>query len=277
MLCNPSKLPFLRLLPHQHPKAHNPQFRFLMPMQLPSRKKKNTGLIVGSIVGIFVIAAGVAAYFLWYVPYAKDRDALRTYVVATNVFLRSSEMAGVEYNILDKIPYGSELITYSKGTEWAHVKINGKEGYMASPYLIEQSDFYLLNSVWGDADSRECIESSKCRMAILDFYKRNNFTGGSAGWQIHTKAKDVKPNSVSYPRLYNKSSKFTDFLFIAKNNSTGQRMLAGYSFEDETEKPVFRFMIEAPADGYIQKASVRYSEIVVLFDNNQRVSIPFRH
>lgn len=243
----------------------------------PVPKKKNTGLIVGSIVGIFVIAAGVAAYFLRYVPYAKDRDALRTYVVATNVFLRSSEMAGVEYNILDKIPYGSELITYSKGTEWAHVKINGKEGYMASPYLIEQSDFYLLNSVWGDADSRECIESSKCRMAILDFYKRNNFTGGSAGWQIYTKAKDVKPNSVSYPRLYNKSSKFTDFLFIAKNNSTGQRMLAGYSFEDETEKPVFRFMIEAPADGYIQKASVRYSEIVVLFDNNQRVSIPFRH
>lgn len=34
-------------------------------------------------------------------PYAKDRDALRTYVLADNVFLRSSQMAGVEYNILE--------------------------------------------------------------------------------------------------------------------------------------------------------------------------------
>lgn len=50
------------------------------------------------------------------IPYAKDRDALRTYVVANNVFLRSSKVAGVEYNIL-QVPYGSELITYSKDTE----------------------------------------------------------------------------------------------------------------------------------------------------------------
>ncbi len=239
--------------------------------------KKNTGLIVGSIAGVLLVAVGIAAYILWYVPYARDRDALRTYVVATNVFLRSSEMAGVEYNIVDKIPYGSELITYSKGTEWAHVKINGQEGYMASSYLIGQPDFYLLNSAWGDADSRECIESSKCRMAILDFYKRNNFTGGSNGWQIYTKAKDMKPNSVAYPRLYNKSSKFTDFLFVAKNNINGQRILAGYSFDDETEKPIFRFMTQAPAEGYIQKASVRYNNIVIQFDNNRTVTLPFQH
>ena len=101
-------------------------------------------------------------YFLWYVPYAKDRDALRTYVLADNVFLRSSPMAGVEYNILEKIPYGSELITYNKNAEWASVKVNGIEGYMASPYLLTQADFNLLNGVWGDTDSRMCISSSKC-------------------------------------------------------------------------------------------------------------------
>lgn len=30
--------------------------------------------------------------------------------------------------------------------------------------------------------TKERIESSKCRLAILDFYKRNNLTSGSNGW-----------------------------------------------------------------------------------------------
>ena len=237
-------------------------------------KKTNTGLIVGIVVGLLVLIGGVAGYFVWYVPYAKDRDALRTYVMATNVFLRSSEMAGVEYNVLGKIPYGSELITYEKGEEWAHVKVNGTEGYMASSYLLEGADFTLLNSVWGDMDSRDCIESSKCRMAILDFYKQNKLTGGSSGWQIYTKAKNQKPNTVFYPRIYDKGSKFTDFFFVIKNNASGQRTLVGYSFEDETEKPIYRFMIEAPEDGYIQKVYSRGGNVVVQFDNYQNVTVP---
>ena len=237
-------------------------------------KKTNTGLIVGIVVGLLVLIGGVAGYFVWYVPYAKDRDALRTYVMATNVFLRSSEMAGVEYNVLGKIPYGSELITYEKGEEWAHVKVNGTEGYMASSYLLEGADFTLLNSVWGDMDSRDCIESSKCRMAILDFYKQNKLTGGSSGWQIYTKTKNQKPNTVFYPRIYDKGSKFTDFFFVVKNNASGQRTLVGYSFEDETEKPIYRFMIEAPEDGYIQKVYSRGGNVVVQFDNYQNVTVP---
>lgn len=237
-------------------------------------KKTNTGLIVGIVVGLLVLIGGVAGYFVWYVPYAKDRDALRTYVMATNVFLRSSEMAGVEYNVLGKIPYGSELITYEKGEEWAHVKVNGTEGYMASSYLLEGADFTLLNSVWGDMDSRDCIESSKCRMAILDFYKQNKLTGGSSGWQIYTKTKNQKPNTVFYPRIYDKGSKFTDFFFVIKNNASGQRTLVGYSFEDETEKPIYRFMIEAPEDGYIQKVYSRGGNVVVQFDNYQNVTVP---
>lgn len=106
-------------------------------------------------------------------------------------------MAGVEYNILEKIPYGSELITYNKNAEWASVKVNGIEGYMASPYLLTQADFNLLNGVWGDTDSRMCISSSKCRLAILDFYKDNQLASGSTGWQIYTKTKGRSPIQCS--------------------------------------------------------------------------------
>ena len=87
-------------------------------------------------MGVLLLAGSLVGYFVLYVPYAKDRDALRMYVVADNVFLRSSRMSCVEYNILEKIPYGSELITYNKDSEWASVKVNGTEGYMAAPYLL---------------------------------------------------------------------------------------------------------------------------------------------
>lgn len=242
---------------------------------VPVSKKANTGVIIGIVLGVLLLAGSLVGYFVWYVPYAKDRDALRMYVVADNVFLRSSCMSGVEYNILEKIPYGSELITYNKDSEWASVKVNGTEGYMAAPYLLAQADFNLLNGVWGDMDSKLCISSSKCRLAILDFYKRNQLMSGTSGWQIYTKAKEQKPNTVFYPRLYNKSSKFTDFIFIIKNNASGERMVVGYSFEDETEAPVFRFSMEAPSTGYIKNVKASYGKIQISMDNYATIEIPF--
>lgn len=236
--------------------------------------KGNTKMIVAVAVAVLVLAGGLLGYFLWYVPYAKDRDALRTYVLANNVFLRSSQMAGVEYNILDKLPYGSELITYEKSAEWASVKVKGMVGYVASLYLLVQADFVLLNGVWGDVDSKECIESSKCRLAILDFYKKNGLASGSGGWQVYTKAKNQKPNTVFYPRIYNKNSKFTDFVFIVKDNASGKRMVVGYSFDDETERPIFRFKSDAPTEGYIKNVSASYNTLKVEFDDNYKVELP---
>lgn len=233
----------------------------------------NVKAVVAVVVAVLVLAGGALTYFLWYVPYAKDRDALRTYVLATNVFLRSSQMAGVEYNILDKIPYGSELITYEKGTEWASVKVNGRTGFMASPYLLTREDFGLLNGVWGDADSRECIASSKCRLAILHYFKEAGLASGVQGCQIYTKARDQKPNSVFYPRIYDRGSKFTDFVFIVKDNATADRRLVCYSFDDETELPIFRFVTAAPADGYIKNVKNSGELILVTFDNGETLQV----
>lgn len=131
--------------------------------QTPTSTKRNNTLIIGIVIGALAFVGLIAGYFMWYVPYAKDRDALRTYVVANNVFFRSSKVAGVEYNILSKVPYGSELITYSKDMEWAEIKVNGMKGFVASPYLLEWNDFKLLNDIWGSADTKEYIESSKCQ------------------------------------------------------------------------------------------------------------------
>lgn len=218
-------------------------------------KPGNTKML-GILVGVLAIICLIAGYFMWYMPYAKDRDALRTYVVANNVFLRSSQMAGVEYNIIQKVPYGSELITYSKDKDWSEVKVNGVTGYVASPYLLSWTDFCLLNGVWGSADTKEYIESSKCRLALVDYCKRNRLTTGSNAWQLHTLQKDVKPNNVLFPRLKNGYDKFTEFAFILKNNLTQERRLALYSFEEETEKPVFLHEESAPGDGLIKNIKI---------------------
>lgn len=241
--------------------------------QTPTSVNRNNTLIIGIAIGALVLVGLIVGYFMWYVPYAKDRDALRTYVVANNVFLRSSKVAGVEYNILSKVPYGSELITYSKDMEWAEIKVNGVEGFIASPYLLEWNDFKLLNDVWGSADTKEYIESSKCRLAILDYCKRNQFTTGNNGWQLYTLQKNVKPNNVLFPRLNNGYDKFTEFAFILKNDATQERRFAIYSFDEETEQPIFLYDENAPEDGQIK--NVKYingrNEYNVIYTGNNAV------
>ena len=241
-----------------------------------SPKQSNT-LMIGIAIGTLTLVGLIVGYFMWYVPYAKDRDALRTYVGATNVFLRSSQIAGVDNNILERIAYGSEVITYEKGTEWSRVKVNDLEGYMASSFLLNQSDFELLNSVWGNEEAKENIATFRCRMAILDFYRQHEMSGGSTGWQIYAKETEGLPNTVTYPKLYEKNGKFANFFFIVKNNTTGNRRLAGYSFEDETEKPVFRFVIDVPEYGDIKRIRTYKGDMTIEFDNRKKVSFPYYH
>lgn len=270
--------PALQPAPVSQPAQSQPSFQNRQSAPTPpplAQTKKSNGMAIGIAVAAVIVIGLIATYFTWYVSYAKDRDALRTYVVATNVFLRSSQVAGVEYNVLNKLPYGSELITYSISGEWAEVKANGTTGYVASAYLLNQADFNLLHGVWGNMDARDCIISSKCRLAILDYYKSHALSSGSTGWQIYTKQKDQKPNTVSYPRLCNKGSKFTDFIFIAKNNATGERTLACYSFEDETERPIFRFDTTAPADGYIRSVQGSYTGARIVFDTGAELNVEF--
>lgn len=236
--------------------------------------KSNLIVLISILAGVLLAVGGILSYFFWYTPYVKDRDAPRTYVVATNVFLRSSRMAGVEYNILGKVPYGTEVITYNKLGDWAEVKVDGQEGVIATPYLLDSLSFALLNGVWSDNDAKECIESSKCRLAILDYLKKNYLQSGPNGWQLYTRPINQKPNTVFYPRIYDKYSKYTDFVFIISDNATGNRILVCYSFEDATEKPIFRFSMGAPQTGFIKNIVSRYGGVRVVFDNNEYINVP---
>jgi hypothetical protein len=227
-------------------------------------------LLVG--LALLLLVGGLVGYFIFYEPYVTDRDAPRYYVyTATNTFLRSTQVAGVDYNVIGRVPYGSELIVYENGTEWSNIKWKNGEtalkGYMASPYILPQKDFFLLNSIWGDTDSKEVINTSKCRLALLNFYKENNYYGvidyqimqdvfGVSSipseniWQVFSKDKASKSNTSYFKRITNPNSKFTDFAVIIKNTDTGRRKCLLFSFSDD-ETPYFEYQEDAPYEGDI--------------------------
>lgn len=206
---------------------------------------------------LVIVALLWGGYKYWYKDYKNEKDAPRYYVYADKLFLRSSAVADVEYNRKTTLSYGSELITLSNENGWAYVKANGKSGYVASDYILESADFQLLNGVWGNNEAREVVSTSKCRLALFDYLKSNNLQTGNTAWQLFTKQKDVKPNSVLYPRLNDGYDYFTEFAFILKNNTTGQRKLVIYAFE-ENEMPVLCYTEDAPEFGDIR--SITYNQ-----------------
>ena len=232
----------------------------------------------GSWLIFLIVLASIiaAAYHFWYKDYRIDQAPPRTYVYATNLFLRSSKVADVDDNRLGTIPYGSELITYSNENGWAYVKADGQKGYVSSDYLLDTSDFLLLNSVWGNEEAKEVVSTAKYRLALLDYYKRAGLQGGTE-WQLYTKALGAKEDNVFYSRLFNKNSPFVDFAFLLKNNQTGERRFVLYSVDNETEQPIFCHAMEAPKDAFIndiicdkRSSNVR---ITVYYSNGDKTTV----
>ena len=177
------------------------------------------------------------------------------------------------------MPYGTELITYEIDSEWARVKVNSpngdkQEGYVASSYILNKADFFLMNSIFGNQDSKETIITTKCRIALLNYFKERQYIGkiddqmrveagitivpnGENQWQVFTKPKDAKPNSVLFKRLYNKDSQFTDFAVIITNSVTGKKKLL-YFYFDEDETPHLLAEQDAPSQGYIVDIKYEY-------------------
>ena len=238
-------------------------------------EKKKTGgpnLIILSAV-LSVVILGLGGFFLYnnvIKPRKIDKAAPRYYTFVPSVVLRSSRNSGADYNKIGSLPYGTELITYDYRYDWSEVKVNsvngeGKplKGYIASPYILDKKDFFLLNSIFGDVDSKIIIETAKCRRALLDYYKSQQYIGRMSSeeaselglplpsygnqWQVYCLPKGSYTNNVYFKRILRKDSKFTDFAVIIKNINSGERKLLYFGFEDD-ETP--RLAVEQPAPEY---------------------------
>ena len=247
----------------------------------PPPKPFPKSVVVVSLL-FLVLTGGFLVNIFYFKPLKRDREAPRYYSFADNVIFRSSQVSGVEHNKISTLPYGTELITYDFGTEWAYGKIDGKEGYISTKLLLNKKDFYLLNSIFGDVESKNVIETAKCRKALLKYFKDKNLIGKmdttiqrevfgnqqplKEVWQVFAKGKDIKPNSVFFSRIFDPHSKYTDFAVVLKNIISGNRRLLIFNFSD-TEEAILIDDEPAPALGdilSIQKMTggfinVRYS------------------
>lgn len=266
----------------------NPAPTYSVPVAPPpdsiayQQAKKGNGTLIGIIVLLALIICGVGGYLYYdnvYLPEKIDREAPRYYSMANVIVLRSSRSAGADFNKVASLPYGTELITYEIDSEWARVKVNSQngekqEGFVASQYILNKADFFLMNSIFGNQDSKETIITTKCRIALLNYFKERQYIGKiddqmrvDAGittvpnsenqWQVFTKPKDAKPNSVFFKRLYNKDSQFTDFAVIITNSVTGIKRLL-YFYFDEDETPHLLTEQDAPSQGYIVDIKYEY-------------------
>lgn len=244
--------------------------------------KKSNSTLIAIISLLAVIICGAGGYFYYnniYLPAKIDREAPRYYTSANVVVLRSSRSAGADFNKVASLPYGTELITYEHDSEWSRVKVNSQngekqEGYVASPYILNKTDFFLMNSIFGNQESKETIITNKCRLALLNYFKEKRYVGkideqmriesgititpsSENQWQVFTKPKDAKPNNVLFKRLYNKNSQFTDFAVIITNSVTNARKLLYFYFDDD-ETPHLLTEQDAPEQGYIVNATYEY-------------------
>lgn len=238
------------------------QEEILRRQRQKEKAKKNRKRFWRICTFLAVIAAIVMLAYK-YMPGLLEGDNTDTprYYTYTNLNLRSSKDASSSKNQITIIPYGTKLIVYDMDADgWATVKIdqpgNGKKGYVASEFLVNSTNFDLLDKVWGNEEAKEAVNTAKCRYAILNYLNENTLPTGPTGWQLFTEAKDKTPNTVIFPRLSNGYNDFSDFGFILKNNETKERKLVVYSFE-KNGTPVLVHEAKAPEDGLI--SSLKYS------------------
>lgn len=252
---------------------HTPAFEV---KDAPKKKSHSWIWITSALLVLLLLGGGGFGYWYYqtiYIPEKIDRESPRTYPIV-NVQLRSSKMAGGDFNKLITVPFGGELITYEKDGEWAKVKYivpgtdNKYEGYVASPYLVDKKDFYILNSILADNDVREVIATAKVRKALLDYFKSKGYVGVLAlelqsevgitssnenQWQVIFHHGQSKPNEVLFTRMVNANSKFTDMAVLIENINSHDRKLLYFYFDDD-ETPHLLFDGDAPKEGNIESA-----------------------
>ena len=232
----------------------------------PSATKKGQPLILWVAISLLLISGSVAAYYFFIGSYLADKDGVRMYTFSYfNTNLRSTKIAGIDYNIIDKLPYGTQLLVYNTEQGWAQVKYNKIKGYVSSDFLLYEDDFLLLHSIFAGKNASECLSESRYRRALLNYFKSNHIYGRTVnlsdnspyymfqtGWQVHTQQKGTRPNTILFVNASDKNSKFQDMAVIIKKNDTNQRKCLLFAFDNNTEQSLLVYEEDAPETGYIQ-------------------------
>lgn len=245
------------------------------PKPAPVSKKSFSGTQISVVVGLALLLLGTAGYFFLLKPYLDDKNAEKYYSFVDNLAMRSSPVAGVDFSAIQALGYGSEVLVYSKENNWASGKSRDQKGFVSMDYILPKKDFYELNGIFGDQETKAGVPTAKCRLALLRYFQdstKRQIMGkidpeiqkqiygkvkNNQVWQVFSKGKDKYPDAVFFPRFSNSTSKYSDFACLIKNISTGERKFLLFAFSDSGEPQLINEQT-APITGDISKISETY-------------------
>ena len=254
--------------------------------QEPEKKKSNKGMLILCII-LSVLVLGGGGYFV-YTKFLKNGKSGKAsedtpketyYTFIPSVSVRSSKDTDRNDNIYCKLSYGEKVPTYSHGSQWSKVMVDAIDpddppikGYIPSKYLVKKKDLVLLNSIFGDSESKAIIETYRCRKAILDYFKEHNYIGKMSSedrkkysypepasdnqWQIFCQPKNSSTNTVLFKTVLYNDAKYKDFSVIIKNIRTGERKFLCFAFEED-ETPHLAVEQPAPKHGNIRNVLLK--------------------
>lgn len=257
---------------------------------VPAKASLSTKQIAIIVIALLIIVGGVLGFLYYknvYLPKKIDAEAPRYYTVATNVRMRSTPDFDIEHNKLQTLPYGTELIVYdSVPGEYYYAKVEKRDargkvvkdqtyvGYISAPYVMNKSDYYLLNSIFGNDESKKMLNETRYRRSLLNYFKTNGYFGvmsqrqqqelgieseyaNAQHWQVFCKDSKSKENSVYRARKYNKDSKYKDLCVIITNVENRELRLLYFAYDDN-ENEIYSGSMQGSPDGpYIKDGTLR--------------------
>ncbi|MFN8296687.1 MAG: DNA translocase FtsK [Chitinophagales bacterium] len=229
--------------------------------------------------GILLTIIGVGIYYF----YQYINSGTVYYNISTSANVRSTPNKSSTINAIDALKYGDlfkskETATGSDGTIWYKSNSWFSDEYVSSKLMVDEKDFHLLESIFGDDVTKNAIINVKPRKAMIDYYKRQspdytffgkiddptyqqvygkpkNFTGV---YQVSCyERKKGEYNSIIEINASKLSSKFQDFGFIVTNVETPIKTFVLYAFDDITEDPIYVGEADATGHNLVKSVSVR--------------------
>lgn len=179
------------------------------------------------------------------------------YVCAMTSIIRSKPTDVSNKNAMDTISYGTKLPTYLVKDGYAKVYYKGHNGYVPLSDICNQQDLDLLNSLWGDEGASESFIELRYRRALIVYFNDNNFPTGKNGWQFYSGGDWGTGHTLYFSKIYNVSCQYPDMYVLLSNRNTGQSRLIVFSFDDETEDPIYRVEYNISSIGNVGIRSVK--------------------
>jgi hypothetical protein len=209
------------------------------------------------IASTAIVALSVSAYFIWF---NNNSETKTMYILAETLKLRSSANDANDTNVLTELNFSTPIKVGKEENGWLSVEYNKQKGYLHKKYLANSKDYYEIEGFIKNNATLDTITSTRFKLSILNYLRKNNYTSNLTNDIINTHFKDdelistkEKWQIVRAPEDYQKTfitgkfinkSKTGIAILMQKVNSPNHKKVVVFNY-DENDIEVSAFEMEA--------------------------------